>query len=428
MKPKQKSSSNTAPPPSPPTESEPSAHSGWTGRILLALLALYCIVAALYLWRNAESYQNDLKLYIAAAKAFNQGLNPYQKENLARLSGGKVNNAYHYPAAALYCFKPLAALDAATAARVFLGLKLAALASLIGLWRFFFFRGQGGPLFYFLCLLAFNGAIYIDLCAGNISLFEQLALWSGFAFLLRRRFVPFAALIIAAALFKLTPAAFLALPLLLDGRAAWRRCAAAGGVFAALLALTTFATPFGPDFWTLAGEKITMGRGILAPSTYALAQELCAIVNAGTGVNLATWAPQALYLAAAAVIVFFSWRAWRRGGGADGQATLMLACLVYALVLPRVKDYGYILLIPPAFDMLMRLRRKGAPNLVPVVLLAYPMIGMFRLPGLSAVPGLLFNYYPWVMAVTVWWIYLGIVGERNREEVSEGSVATKRSP
>ena len=414
MKNKQNPPSISTPTPPPGAPSYTVAGGGrWCRKVLLAVLAVYCIFIAVHLWRHAGDYQNDLKVYLAAAKAFERGLNPYEARNLLPFTGGKVVNPYHYPAAALILFQPLAHLGGASATKIFLALKLAALAALILLWRFFFFRGRVGPFFYFLCLLGFNGTIYIDLCAGNISIFEQLALWAGFAFLLRRRFIPFAALVIAVALFKITPVAFLGLPLLFDGRAAWRRCAIAGGVFVALLALATVLTPFGSGFWNLSGEQMPLGHGVLAPSTMALAHDFCGAVSTGAAVALPVWTPQALYLAAVAAILFFSWRAWRRGSARDPRATLMLACLVYALLLPRFKDYNYILLLPPAYYALVRLARRGVPGLLPLWPLAYPMIGIFRLPGFGFWPSLLINYYPWVTAVTIWWIYAYWMGEEK---------------
>jgi hypothetical protein len=86
------------------------------------------------------------------------------------------------------------------------------------------------------------------------------------------------------------------------------------------------------------------------------------------------------------------------------KIAVCLACLTYALVMPRFQDYQWILLIVPTYLIMLQLD----------FVRAYPVIFIFAvlsaahqmLPGSAFVFEVLWNYYPLVVALTVWALYV----------------------
>ena len=395
----------------------PRPRARWLARLALALLGLYCAWTAIDLFGQAERFQFDFQVYTLAARVHAAGRNPYDTETLTRYSNGRVRLPFLYPAPALYLFRPLTWLAPPAAARVYLVLKFLAIAALILLWRRVFFAGRVDLFFYFFCLLGFNAAIFIDVVEGNISVFEQLALWGALACLLRRRLAPFAALIVLAALFKVTWIVFLGLPLLTHGRRGLAAALGGAAAFGAVLGGSWLFLPFGREFWGHAGAHATAEGGILAPSTLAFIRGACESLAAALNRPLPPALPTALYVAAAALILTVSARAvvlfLRAPAPRDERALIFFACLVYALLLPRLKDYSYILLLAPVYAAARAWGGRAGAWLAALLLLAYPANGVVHLRGLSALYPFLINYFPWLIALAAWLAYLPLMrGDR----------------
>lgn len=389
----------------------------WGARVALGALALYCVWTAADLIGQAERFQFDFQVYRMTARVHAAGRNPYDTETLMRYSQGRVRLPFLYPAPALYFFYPLNLMTPAAGARVFLALKLAAILALIALWRGVFFGGRVDWFFYFFCLLGFNATIFIDVVEGNISVFEQLALWGALACLLRRRLAAFVALIVLVSIFKVTWIVFLGLAPLLRVRRGWAAALGGAAAFGAVLGGAWFWLPFGREFWTRAGAHATVEGGILAPSTLAFMRGACEMAAGWVNHPLPAALPTALYAIAALVILAVSARAvfsfLRAPAPRDECAMIFFACLVYALLLPRMKDYSYILLLAPVYAAARAWGRRAGVWLVPALLLAYPANGVVHLRGLSALYPFLINYFPWLIALAVWLAYLPLMrGDR----------------
>ena len=83
---------------------------------------------------------------------------------------------------------------------------------------------------------------------------------------------------------------------------------------------------------------------------------------------------------------------------------VFLVCLVYALIHPRFKDYAYILLIVPAYFIIMNNRyTKTNPFVFFLAILVYPP---FIVPGTEIVFMFFWKYYPLVVAYVIWGMYL----------------------
>ena len=78
-------------------------------------------------------------------------------------------------------------------------------------------------------------------------------------------------------------------------------------------------------------------------------------------------------------------------------------CLAYSLLVPRFKDYTYVLLIAPAFEAVLResgRRKAGRWLMLPFLLSAGSPIFEANLPL-----ALFWQYYPLWLAIALWLYY-----------------------
>src|SRR5690606_2280310 len=182
---------------------------------------------------------HDFRLFYDAAAAFARGEDPYA----VSVELGRFRLGYLYAPVTLPLFVPFTWLSFEAACIAYLSMKLAALAALIVLWYRLLPRTTGAWFLPF-CLLSFNSAIYIDIEVGNTEVFLQLFLWIGLALFVAGRYRAFASLVLAAALFKLTPLLLLALLALAPKpREALRQALAPVLGFIVLIVLSLYLEP-----------------------------------------------------------------------------------------------------------------------------------------------------------------------------------------
>jgi hypothetical protein len=109
----------------------------------------------------------------------------------------------------------------------------------------------------------------------------------------------------------------------------------------------------------------------------------------------------------AAAVVIFSYKACMRlkREKMDNRAILevFMVCLVYALIHPRFKDYGYILLLVPSYYIIKNIRY---PRIALFLFMLFIMSNRMMLPIVSAIYDIIWLYYPLMVAYCVWGIYL----------------------
>ena len=109
-----------------------------------------------------------------------------------------------------------------------------------------------------------------------------------------------------------------------------------------------------------------------------------------------------LYLAAV-VAVFWStvrwWRARRAASAHDPLLTVLVTLAVYALVMPRMKDYSYVALLPVGWYALATHRELTASLAVLAVLVPRP-VPQLKL-WLPMVPQV-YTYAPLIAALVLW--------------------------
>jgi Glycosyltransferase family 87 len=309
----------------------------------LALAAVLVCWAGLFVaaWIRTDGYQWDFKVYYHAVQAFQLGENPYDTPG------------FQYPLAVAYLFEPIASLDYGVAHRVWVVLKLAAVAGLLVLWKRAFLPRTDWWLVLLVSLLAFRAAGAVDVKAGNVSVFEQVFIWTGLAFFLKSRFNAFAACIVTAGICKLLPAAFLLLLLLpaVRSRANVARTAAAFATLGAVTLLPFLRHPrFLPAFVAgLHGEAPLLTSN---PTPAAIWVDLAShLPRALAG---SAWAEAALLGACYAVLIVpgrrLIARAWRTGP--SPQSTLVFVVL-YALLAPRMVLYSFMILVVPLIALVI---------------------------------------------------------------------------
>ncbi len=310
----------------------------------VALIALYVGMFAI---RNTLM-QGDLRTYLAAARAALQGIDPYPPEHLTTLAR-RATLPFVYPPITLPAFFPLLALPHRLVLTLWMGANVALLAGLVVAWRRWPFAHIGLLPLALVAVFGWNSSALSGLRSGNIALFEAAVLWAALMAYARGRRILFAVLIVAAACFKVMPAAFLLLLLVPTQRDLPRP----GVLMASLVALAGLImapVALGPaSRWEFFMRHLpraeTMGfsnPGALGFTT-ALAQS-CGLSDAySRSVGLGAWLALVVMLIAIS-IPFLRGTLRSRGGGPLPMAALFLIILLG----PRPMAYGFVLLTPAA--------------------------------------------------------------------------------
>jgi hypothetical protein len=244
-----------------------------------------------------------------------------------------------------------------------------------------------------LLVLAFNGTLFLDVLAGNLSILEQLGVWIAFLALLQGRDVLFALALGTSAQIKLVPALLIPVALLVPPRPRWRAFLLAGATFAALACLNLAHRELLMDFAARARALGAGGPG--DPSSYSFFTMLKPYLGDARGLDDRLYAVFLVLLAAATGWALWRLRAWHEP---DARLAILLLTTAYALALPRLKGYAYVVLIPGALRVIRNARVK-----VPLaaVLVALPLRASF-LPFTEYVRiGYLF--LPWIAALYVFY-------------------------
>jgi len=376
----------------------------WNTILLVAMLSCW-VQAFLAVWNKSDEFLWDFKTYYFAVRVYEQGASPYEVSNLratARITGILP---FYYPLSALHVLRPLCDLDYAIASRIWMVSKAAAMILLLLVWRRLFLRDLAWWPLLGLGLFGFGGATLWDMKAGNVSTFEQLFLWSGFALLMRRQVSAFVACVVAASVFKLMPAVFLLLLLLPSLRSRANLSKMAAGIVAVLLvALLPFAEHADRLGSLLHGLRTAHTRLQFNPTFLGALDELA--VEHGMAV-LAGWRKY-IVLAAYYALLFtvsrrFLARAW---SGNSLQSAILIAVLLYALIVPRFIIYSYMIVIVPVLALVPpAVGRTGAGR--GAALVALSLGGVLNLPsriGAFAHDGMPFLLLLgcWALLVTAW--------------------------
>ena len=363
------------------------ALEAWAAVVLLA--AVWQILGKLHV------YQWDVGVYWWGGRAFAHGISPYgpiprQPEYLH----------FVYPPLVAAVFSPFSVLNVSATKALWFVLKAIAFVATVRIWRSRIGVEQAvvPPLFFF--TFAFGSALLVDFTAGNIAVFEQCLLWIGFAALLSRRWWVFALLVVVAAQAKLTPIFFLGLLLVVDERPRWAPFFAGAVLFAAAVGANALVFPDQSREF-LGSISSLRERGWGNPSMLGVMEDLVDQLR-GLRLPLPLVTAHLLYLAAAVAVLWHTVRWWRTGRAAESRDPLpvvLVTLTVYALVMPRMKDYSYVALLPVGWYVLGAHRHVVAPLAVLAVLVPRP-VPQLKL-WLPLVPQV-YTYAPLIAALVLW--------------------------
>ena len=330
-----------------------------------------------------------------------------QWDLVSQRAGGRVYE-YGYPPNSLFFFRPFTLFDYDSAKKLYFSLKVVVLIALMYLWGNGFLNRRVDFFFFPFCILAYNAAAIGDMAAGNVSVIEQLFLWLGFYFFLERKFAIFSLFVVCAAAFKITP--FLFILLLWYGERGKRRLYFSVAIFA-FLAYLLSPMIFAPDIFQNHVDNMgvvlshSYDRGLNNPSTFAFVKDVLDIIEMRLGVGLAPWVDYGVFIVIVAAIIGLGVKGLE--GLAEGKNKMVMvffACLTYALICPRFKDYSYMLLILPTYYLFKKAEYR---RFYPYILIVFCLV----VPGLTKGVSLfgLLEYYPLAMAYGVWAIYLYVI-------------------
>ncbi|MGQ9472262.1 MAG: glycosyltransferase 87 family protein [Candidatus Aminicenantales bacterium] len=374
--------------------------------ILLFFLGLLVLFVS---WKHF--YQWDFKTFYYAAKAQAAGLNPYGVTSLAQVAKRPVRFNFRYPPLTLWFFRLFSPFNLTTAYYLFLALKCCLLGVLFFVWKKFFLKKEADIWFYPFSLLAFNTSIFIDLASGNISIMEQFCLWLGFVCLFKRRLLLFCFLVLVVANFKITPLFFLVLLLVLDEEKKKKFLYFFGtlAAFGLIQALSYLTSPLYKDFLFF-NRRLETGFG--NPSSFSFLRDLVAGLAHLTGRSTFSILHIVVYGLFAGAILLISWRAvatlksFLSLSREDREIiTILLACLAYAVTVPRFMAYSQIILIVPAY-FAMKKFLKGTEGLLLFILVALQTPQHAGMPVMDAVLNFVWTYFSVLIGLGIWCIFV----------------------
>lgn len=390
--------------------------SAWIS-ILVWLLALSPLVHI----AHTPERQEDFRVYYSAAMTMEKGYDPY--DTVQRNAVFPVpDQEFFYPPITFYILTPLTALPFETASLLWFGLKLSALALLFVIWhRGFESLNPRYPMVLFF-LLAYAGTLYLDLEAGNISIFEQLVLWLGFSFLVRRQYLLFGLCVALISQFKLLPVVFLGLLLIIEARPRWLELGISLASFLALFFLNFLLQPALMSSFIArvsAGGGNLSERGSINPSLLAFIQDGIRIVK--HVYKLPPHVDMLAYLVAGigvlSIFLYFFVAYRKKHPDYDVRMLVYVACFVYCVTAPRMKDYSYILCLLPTLSILRRRKTELVP-IAAVLVFASPVSFV---PFIARLSGFFHAYLSLIAAGMMLWLYLDEF--RNPSYTITGSIS-----
>jgi hypothetical protein len=266
-------------------------------------------------------------------------------------------------------------------------------------------------VFLWFGLIAFNSPAYIDMHVGNVSIIEQFLLWCGFAALLARRHALFCALTAAAAVFKLTPLVFLGLLFVpsLRPKSPYLLVGVTVGLFGLVAAASYLAIP-GAAAGFAQMNKHFMLLGSMNPTILSLWEFLRQVLVQQAGYELPAGLPFLLYFAAALAVFVFSFRVLRVPA-LDGRSAILFSCLAYAVLMPRLPDYAYLIVLLPAYVAFCRTTISASALLI---VLACIQVANQHIPGGKTFYTIVMQYQPLLLALLAWWLLAHDLGTKPK--------------
>jgi hypothetical protein len=374
-------------------------------RVAAVVVTLVIGIFLLLRTRQAPVVQWDFEVSYYSAIAHQAGMNPYDSTQLAAVAG-KKELPFTYPPYVLDLIRPFTWMPLAAGAQIYLGIKILMLLAIFPMWRAIFGFPDKLALAVF-AIFAFNSTIFHDLFTGNISSFEQFFIWLGMYWYWREKPALAAMSLVAGSCMKLVPGALLVV-LLLDGRKEYVKWFAIG--CATFLMIQAGAIVRSPElYWGFVHNAGGLDeRGPMNPASLAFFRSAFDTVCYLTKRQVPYFAPFVVYEIFTVGVLLMARRVAKINAG-DPEKVRQNICLVvltYAVLIPRFKDYSYILVIAPALFAILSIPWWR----MQVLLVVLAMLPVFRYQGhlggvLDPMIVLSDDYYLYGVLLAIWWMY-----------------------
>jgi len=362
------------------------------------------LLLAFFSFRQLGNSLHDLRVYWIGARIFLSGANPYDADFVVQFSKPYVGTwPFNYAPLSLLYFSFLGFLTLAHAQVVWLILKFFAMTALLSQWKRLKLFSEINVLVVLGTILAFHHAVQVDFGAGNISTFEQLGLWVSIVALIEKRFWGFIIPLVLVAQFKWNVEMFLVLWPLTYGIRITKRGVIAS-VFVALITSLNFLFPavFMQMFLATSKTMLRESSGSANPAAFPFWDSFAAAIHRAHPEFSADWGPRtywtwAVLASLGALYVWTQFQKKRKTNTRESALELvMLVVSWYAIVIPRFKDYSYILLIPFAFYVLSKSSRWIQ---LAILLLVFVDIPVDFLTNASFLKSHLGEYQPYIASL-----------------------------
>ncbi len=344
--------------------------------VVLGLLILFVIVSIL---KKPDAFMGDFKDYYWKSYTYSLDLDPYDLSNIEKTmlaKGERAKSVFEERkrnldqlAYAPFVFKMISVfnlLEYDDAQVVFLLVRILALLILLYTWFVLILPLEqihlhknyltNGLIVLLFIMFAWRSTIYTDFRVGNVSIFEQMFLWLGIHFFLKKKYNLFAAFVVFASFIKIVPIIFLGLLTCLwfdrDNRKKVYIALAVGvGGFGLFHFLSFLSSPqiYKTYFFTVL-NMADESRGVVNPSLMSFLKDICQWTTEYFRID-ADYNRYANILfvgSVAALSIPFFWVLLKRKLYKDHMGLVMFTCFYIAAILPRLKNYSYILLVLPA--------------------------------------------------------------------------------
>lgn len=387
-------------------------------RVALVLFGIYLIWFLGQLFVDNDRFLWDFRVYSSASKAYYLGLNPYHLDGSIQPHQNVASLPYMYPPLALYYYIPFAWLPSAAAILVYSSVKLLALGGLFFVWDKIFPIRKYAAEFSIFSFFSFNAALHRDLISGNISVFEQLVLWIAIYYFINGKLWHFGYLVFLASTVKLLPIVFLGFLMFSEKQDKHKALAWFIGLFAFYLGLNFVAEPVLTPIYiqsfvssevnSIASNDHNEG-GINNASTYEFMRALPAVL----AISFSGALPLVLYALLAIALTLITWQSLRPIiGSAEEDHRLMLVftlTMLALLILPRMKDYSYILAVLPTFFIMLRIRSRD--SLLVLLVLVCLSARDLAAPIYKEMLLYYWDFYTLVLSGVVWGLFIREIRE-----------------
>ena len=373
-------------------------------------VALTGLIVAVAFLVDTVKTQWDLKIYMECSRTLASGADPYATQ--------PVFNGDHfqclYPPMIMDLYRPFnfitARLGEGVGERFWAILKVLSMVLILLLWRDYILKPGNNLRRVLFAAVAYGSPFWSDFRAGNAGSFEHLILWGALAAFIAERDYLFAALVAAAAQPKLLPLAFLPL-VLVKPRPNVKAFVFGGALAAGVFGLNELLHPgLLREFFAQLGDP-------RQPWHYERGPNNCAFVGLVQHVLETAWHDRALAMAwamrvnavwtaiIASATAWSFWTIWR-GVGMEREKRrrlVMLYAVSYAMVAPRLKDYSFLLLIPPTLAAL----ESDAPPALRLAILVCALLDSTKAAAEKAGMGvwsLFAGYFKLYAVMLVWYV------------------------